>query len=159
MQLRKEEFVLEENSVGLRKPRFIGIIPGHEKFAFMYGVIAIGALAVAIAYWAVARLDWFQCVLVFVGCLAVGWAMLYTVLEVRRLAQTPSEREQEALEGRSNPYISRSVSIEPSTGDPYPHHEEYRESCGQDQGQRTSRLPGSTPLIDDLLRREREAKR
>ena len=32
--------------------------------------------------------------------------------------------------------------------EPYPHHETYPESPGEDQGQLTSHLPGSTPFFD-----------
>jgi len=135
---------------------FFSIAPGHEKFAFLYAVIAVGALGTAVTYGMVAGLSWLRMLLAFLGCLSVGWALLFSVLEARRLAQTPDERASEALEGRANPYTSRSVDIRQPTGDPYPHHEDYFESSGQDQGQRTSRLPGSTPLIDGFLERRRE---
>ena len=35
----------------------------------------------------------------------------------------------------------------PSRDEPYPHHETYPESPGEDQGQLTSHLPGSTPFL------------
>ena len=35
-----------------------------------------------------------------------------------------------------------------SRDEPYPHHETYPESPGEDQGQLTSHLPGSTPFLE-----------
>jgi hypothetical protein len=147
-------FTLSPESSARRSPP--GILPGHGKFAFVYGVVGVGTLVATAAFAALADLSWLQGLLIFIGCLSVGWAILFTILEVRRLAQSAREREEEALLSSSNPYVSHSVAIDPSTGDPYPHHEDYGESCGQDQGQRTSRLPGTTPLIDRLVKRARE---
>lgn len=133
--------------------RITGVAPGHEKFAFLYEVIAAGALGSAITYGIVAGLSWPRTLLAVMGALTIGWAVLFSVLEVRRLAQTPEDRAKEALAGSSNPYLSRTVPVLPAAGDPCPHHEYYPESQGLDQGQLTSRLPGSTPLIDGILDR------
>ena len=91
------------------------------------------------------------------GCLIVGWAILFSVLEVRRLGQTAKERADEALED-ANPYSSRIVVVEPPTGERYPHHEDHAESPGLDQGQRTSQLPDSMPFIDRFLSRGLDKK-
>jgi hypothetical protein len=130
-----------------------GIVPGHERFVFLYAVIAAGAIASAMTYSAIAGLAWWQSLLTLIACLTVGCAILFSILEVRRLAQTPNQRADEALVSTSNPYPSRIVVVEPPTGDPYPHHEDYAESAGLDQGQLTSKLPDSTPFIDSILSR------
>jgi len=48
--------------------------------------------------------------------------------------------------------IEREKLLEQSTNsdEPYPHHETHPESPGQDQGQLTSHLPGSTPFFEDV---------
>jgi hypothetical protein len=46
----------------------------------------------------------------------------------------------------------REKLLEQSTNsaEPYPHHETHSESPGEDQGQLTSHLPGSTPFFEDV---------
>jgi hypothetical protein len=48
--------------------------------------------------------------------------------------------------------IEREKLLEQSTNsdEPYPHHENHPESPGQDQGQLTSHLPGSTPFFEGV---------
>jgi hypothetical protein len=48
--------------------------------------------------------------------------------------------------------IEREKLLEQPTDsdEPYPHHETHPESPGQDQGQLTSHLPGSTPFFEDV---------
>jgi len=147
------KYSMNVSVAGPEKPKFFGIVPGHERFVFLYAVIAAGAIASAMIYRAVAGLAWWQSLLMLFTCLTVGWAILFSILEVRRLGQTPKERADEALEGSSNPYPARIVDVAPPTGDPYPHHEDYAESAGLDQSQLTSRLPNSTPFIDGILSR------
>ena len=139
---------------GRERTKFLGIVPGHERFAFLYAVIAAGAIASAMIYSGLTGLTLWQTGLALIGAVVVGWAILFSVLEVRRLAQTPDEAAKE-LEEASNPYTSRTVVVEPPTADPYPHHEDYVQSSGFDQGQLTSRIPDSTPFIDRFLRRRR----
>ena len=141
--------VLNASVADSAKPRRPGVVPLQKKLDFLYVVIGVGVLVSAGLYSLVAGLRLWQTLIVLFGGLSVGWALLYSILEVRRLAQTAKEREEELLD----PYFSRTVTIEPPTDDPCPHHEDYRESSGQDQGQRTSRLPGSTPLVDRILER------
>jgi hypothetical protein len=128
---------------------------GEEKFAFLYVVIAAGAIASAMVYSAIAGLSWLQNLLLLVGCLIVGWAILFSVLEVRRIASTPKNRGEAAFK---EDYPDRIVTVEPPTGDPYPHHEDYPQSAGFDQGQLTSRIPNSTPFMDRFLNRQRSKK-
>lgn len=48
--------------------------------------------------------------------------------------------------------IEKEKLLEQSTNrdEPYPHHETHPESPGEDQGQLTSHLPGSTPFFEGL---------
>ena len=136
------------------RAKFAAIAPGNERFAFLYVVIAAGALASAMIYSGIAGLTLAQTILAVIGAVVVGWAILFSILEVRRLAKTPAEAAQ-ALEEASNPYTPRTVVVDPPTADPYPHHEDYTQSSGCDQGQLTSRIPDTTPLIARLLGRRR----
>jgi len=136
------------------RAKFAAIAPGNERFAFLYVVIAAGALASAMIYSGIAGLTLAQTILAVIGAVVVGWAILFSILEVRRLAKTPAEAAQ-ALEEASNPYTPRTVVVDPPTADPYPHHEDYTQSSGFDQGQLTSRIPDTTPLIARLLGRRR----
>lgn len=137
---------------GPGRAKFAGIAPGNERFAFLYVVIAAGATASAMIYSGLAGLVWWQSLLTVIGAVVVGWTALFSILELRRLAQTPSEAAK-ALEEASNPYFTRTVVVEPATADPYPHHEDYVQSSGFDQGQLTSRIPDTTPFINRFGRR------
>lgn len=150
--------LLNVSVAGPGRAKFAGVVPGHEKFAFLYAVIAAAGIAGVMTLSGIAGLAWWQSVLMLTGCLIVGWALLFSILEVRRLAQTAKERAAEALEGGSNPYPSRIVAVAPPTADPYPHHEDYAQSSGFDQGQLTSQLPDSTPFVDRFLSGGRSKK-
>ncbi len=139
---------------GSERAKFAAIAPGNERFAFLYVVIAAGALASAMIYSGIAGLTLGQTILAVIGAVVVGWAILFSILEVRRLAKTPAEAAQ-ALEEASNPYTPRTVVVDPPTADPYPHHEDYTQSSGFDQGQLTSRIADTTPFIGRLLGRRR----
>jgi hypothetical protein len=104
------------------------------------------------AFSLVHRLGWTERVLLLIGGLFVAWGILFTFLELRRLAQTPKERAEDIVAEEKERYGP--VTIQPPTGDPYPHHEDYPESAGFDQGQLTSRISGSTPFIEDLVHRQ-----
>jgi len=128
---------------------------GEEKYAFLYAVIAAVTIAVVMTYSGIAHLVWWQSALLLAACLLGAWATVFSLLEVRRAAQTPEQRESQKL--TEEPYPSRVVFVTPGAGDPCPHHEDYPESAGFDQGQLTSRIPQETPLIDRFLARWRKA--
>jgi len=135
---------------------FLGLVPGQERFAFLYVVIAAAAVASVMIYSGIARLHLWQTSLMLVGTVVVGWAALFSILEVRRLSQSDKDRADEAI-ASVNPYTSQSVVVEPPTADPYPHHEDYAQSAGFDQGQLTSRLPDATPLVGRFSARQKQA--
>jgi hypothetical protein len=150
--------LLNASVAGSGKAKFIGVARGEEKFAFLYVVISAVAVGCAMTYSFIAGLAWWQTMLVLIGGLSGAWATVFSFLEIRRLAQTPKDAADEALKEEADPYTSRAVFVEPPTGDPYPHHEDYAESAGLDQGQLTSQLPDSSPLLDTFLSRRRSQK-
>jgi hypothetical protein len=127
-----------------------GSVRGQEKYAFLYVAISAVALAVVMTYSGLAGLVWWQSLLLLLGGLIGAWATLFSVLEVRRLAQ-PSKSGEAQVEAEA--YPPRTIVVAPPTGDPYPHHEEYAESSGFDQGQLTSRIPDETPFTGKFLGR------
>ena len=141
-----------------KKAKFVGLVPGQEKFAFLYVAISAVAVACAMSFSGIAGLTRWQTVLLLIGCLIGAWGTVFSFLEVRRIARTATDKADEALEEGANPYRSRTVVVRPPTGEPYPHHEYFPESQGLDQGQLTSRTPGETPFIDSFLSRRRSKK-
>jgi len=90
------------------------------------------------------RLAWWQSSIVVGSGSILIWAGTFTFLEIQRI-------ERAALGGGPEELVlqvKRIVVVEPPTGDPYPHHEDYASSQGKDQGQLTSSSPDTTPLID-----------
>jgi len=116
---------------------------------YIAGIVSVALGIVIISM--VVNFAWWQSVLLGAGVSLVVWGITFTILEVRRIAgisttgRTPDEIEA---------YRNRrpAVLVQPATGEACPHHEDYAESPGLDQGQLTSNLSDSTPLIDRLLR-------
>ncbi len=115
-------------------------------------------VTVVIAYSLIASLAWWQSLLLLIGCLFGIWTIVFSFLEVYRAARNAKNSASEAFNEDTDPYASRTVAVGPPTGEPYPHHEDFVESAGLDQGQLTSQLPGSTPFIDGFLNRRHDKK-
>lgn len=120
---------------------------GEEKFTFLCGALSAIGVACAIAYSMFARLSWPQGWIVSIGGGLVGFAIAFVFSELYRSGGSQKTRAAEPA-NKPDVYASRSVSANPSTGEAYPHHEDYTESQGFDQGQLTARIPGSTPFFD-----------
>ena len=89
------------------------------------------------------------------ACLVVG-GIIFTFFEVRRLAGiSRSTQELAREEAEADRMTRRVVVVEGPTDHPYPHHEDFAESEGSDQGQLTSRSPEGTPLIGKLWNKRR----
>jgi hypothetical protein len=129
----------------------------NARFSFLYVVISAVAIGCAMTYSFVAGLGSWQTILVLVGLLVGAWATLFSFLEVRRLAQAPKSVD-ETFKKEPDPSAPRTVVVEPPTGAPYPHHEDYPESAGLEEGQLLSRLTDPTPLIEDFLSRRHKEK-
>jgi hypothetical protein len=124
----------------------------NARFSFLYAVISAVAVGCAMTFSWIAGLNTLQTVLLLIGALLGAWATLFSFLEIRRLAQRPKSVD-EAFKEEADPYAPRTVVVEPPTGAPYPHHEDYPESAGLEEGQLCSRLADPTPLIEDFLNR------
>lgn len=131
--------------------------PHQEKFTFLYVAISAVAVTCAIAYSLFAGLTFLHGSLLVVGCLLVGWAFVYNFMEVRR-ATLARKKAGEAAPTEPYPYGPHEVVTAPSTGDSYPHHEDYVESQGFDQSQLTARIPDQTPYPRGLFARRRQKK-
>lgn len=128
------------------------------RFAFLYLVASAAAVGCAMTYSWITNLGTWQTVLLVTGCLIGGWATVFSFLELSGLVRS-AQSGDEALREKPDPYAPRTVLVAPPTGEPYPHHEDHAESAGFDQGQLTSRLTETTPLIDAILtRRSKEQK-
>jgi hypothetical protein len=120
----------------------------------MYAVASAVVATCIILYSLMAELSGWQSLVLLLGVLVVVWAIIFSFLEVRRIASRSQKitGPDEAVD----PDAPRRVLVEPSTGDPCPHHENHNGSPGMDQGQFTSQLRGETPLIEFLQRRARK---
>jgi hypothetical protein len=116
---------------------------------YVAGIVSV-AFGVAILSMVVSFI-WWQSLLLAMGMSLVVWGITFTVLEVRRIAGIHRTLD-EVVAYRNQ---CGAVVVQPPTGDACPHHEDYPESPGMDQGQLTSNLQGSTPLIDLLLHSRR----
>lgn len=130
--------------------QYLQLKRGEEKFAFLYVFISAIVLGGVMTYSGIARLSWWQSLLMLFGCLIGAWATIFSFLEIYRLGRTSAGAAPEVFEKEAP---SRPLPVAPPTGEPYPHHEYFAESAGFDQGQLTSRLPDATPLIEALLHR------
>jgi hypothetical protein len=129
----------------------------NARFGFLYLVMAAVVVGCAGTYSLITGLAWWQTALLLIGGLLGAWATLFSLLEIRLIVQTPSDKAEEALLEESNPYGPHNVVVLPPTGDPCPHHEDYPESAGFSEEQLVFRTPDRTPLIEDFL--DRRAKR
>jgi hypothetical protein len=123
-----------------------------SRVAFAYAVAT--AVTVTCVVLGSLTADWsrFQTLLLLIGCLLVVWAIIFSCLEVLRIAT-----RSKSILGREevdDPDAPRCVIMLPPTDEATPHHEAHVGSAGLDQGQLTSRLPDHTPSIRELLHRQ-----
>lgn len=109
-----------------------------SRVAFTFAVSSAIVITCITLYSLVAGLTKFEAIFLLAGSLVVIWAVIFSFFEVKRIANRSN-----SISGTEeiDPDASRTVVIEPPTGDPYPHHEHIAGSSGFDQGQLTSRLP------------------
>jgi hypothetical protein len=120
-----------------------------SRVTFTFGVVTALVVTVVVLYSLVAEWSWFQSLLLALGTLVVAWTIVFSFLEVRRIAT-----RSKSIIGPADivdPDAPREVIVEPPTAEATPHHEFHAGSEGQDQGQLTSRLSG-TPTPRELLR-------
>ncbi len=125
-----------------------------SRVVFTVGTISAIVATCIILFTLQAGWKWPQALVLLIGSLVLVWAILFSFMELRRVATgSPAitgPREE------FDPDAPRRVTVRPPTGNPEPHHEHYPESPGQDQGQLTSRLEG-TPSLREMLRRRGES--
>jgi hypothetical protein len=128
-----------------------------SRIAFVYvGATAVVATSIVL-YSLVAGLTATQGLSLLLGVLIVVWTIIFTFLEVGRIAA-----RSKTIAGPDEPVdpdAPRRVIVESATGHPYPHHEDHVGSAGRDQGQLTTGLPDQTPFIGELLRSDRRKER
>lgn len=127
----------------------------RSRIAFIYVVATAVVATCSILYSLTAELSRWQSLVLLVGLLVVIWAIIFSFLEVGRLASRSPKIS--GADETVDPDAHRRVIVEASTGDPYPHHENQPASPGMDQGQFTSQLRGETPLMEFLHRRKKHA--
>ena len=147
---------LDASTKDREKAKLPVFVRGHEKWVFLYALFSVAAIAGATTYSWIHGLRGWETVLLWIGCLLGAWATLFSFLEMRRLGQSPKEQADEVLGPEADPYIPRNVEVRPETGDAQVHHDFYPEIAGLDQGQLTSQLSGTTPLVDSFLERRRK---
>ncbi len=122
-----------------------------SRLAFIYVAITAIVATCIVLYCLVADWSRSQTLLLLGGSLVLVWAILFSFLEVGRIAARSSRII--GLDEDVDPDAPRIVIVEPPTAEATPHHETHAGSPGLDQGQLTSRLPDHTPSIGDVLRR------
>jgi hypothetical protein len=124
-----------------------------SRVAFIYVVVTAVVATCIILFSLMAELTRWQSVVLLAGVLVVVWAIIFSFLEVGRIAS--GWKRIRGPEEAVDPDAPRRLVVEPPTGHPYPHHEEHEGSAGFDQGQYTSRLRDELPSIRSLLRRKK----
>jgi len=92
-------------------------------------------------------------ILIGAAAMLIG-GIVFSLLKTQRPVPSASARklarQYEALEaGLARIETEHLLEQSTSRDEPYPHHETHPESPGEDQGQLTSHLPGSTPFLED----------
>lgn len=125
-----------------------------SRLAFVYGVVTALAVTAIILYSLVAGWSWRQSLILTIGVLAILWALMFSLLEVKRI----SSRSRSILGPKEavDPDASRRVTVGPPTGEALPHHEFHPGSPGMDQGQLTANLPDAVPFVGEVERRHQK---
>jgi len=131
-----------------------------SRVVFPYAVVFAVMVSFIAGFGMMAGMNVWEILLWCIGaCLVIG-GIIFTFFEVRRLAGISKSTQELAREEAEADRMSRhTVVVEGPTGHPYPHHEDFAESAGSDQGQLTSRSPEATPVIGKLLDRWRSQER
>jgi hypothetical protein len=121
-----------------------------SRVAFTFVVVSAVVITVVGLYSLAAGWAFLQGLWLTLGVLVVIWAIIFSILEVRRIAAR--EKSIVGPADEVDPDAPRKVIVEPPTGEATPHHEWHAGSEGLDQGQLTSRLTG-TPTPREMFQR------
>jgi hypothetical protein len=127
-----------------------------SRVVFIFGVIGALIVTGVTLYSLAADYSAMQTTILMLGCLVVAFAIIFSFLEVRRIAHRSNSIGGE-ISG-VDPDGPRKIIVEPPTGEATPHHEFHEGSRGLDQGQLTSRLSG-TPRFAELFHWGRHKRR
>jgi hypothetical protein len=122
----------------------------NSRIAGVYVAATAVTVTSLVLYSLMAGLPASESLLLLLGVLIVIWAIVFTFLEVGRIAA-----RAKSIAGSDelvDPDAPRTVIVEGPTGEATPHHEAHAGSPGLDQGQLTSNLPDHTPTIGYLMR-------
>lgn len=130
--------------------------------SFEYLLPMVAAATMALMFGLLIGASWPACLMLMGAGAALIGGIAYTLLQMHRLGirteacgpdqamrhdtLAPDRSADSRLTGQR-----RMLVRQPVEGyEPYPHHENYPESPGEDQGQLTSHLSGSTPFFEEL---------
>ena len=122
-------------------------------FRFEETLAIVAAASLALIIGLMAGLSWQQCLILIFGVSCLVGGIVFTLLEMHRLTHPPTGGSAPSPATKAATVLRRIVVRSWQSIDPLPHHENYPECPGQDQGQRTSNLPGSTPLLEAIAAR------
>jgi hypothetical protein len=127
-----------------------------SRIAFLYAVVTALVATCIILFSMMVELSRWQSLVLLLGVLVVVWAIIFSFLEVGRIAS--GAKRIRGPDEAVDPDAPRHLIVEPPTGHPYPHHEDHEGSAGFDQGQYTSRLRDELPSIRSLWHRAHSKK-
>jgi len=120
---------------------------GESRVAFWsVQLLAITIIAIALIFALLAGLSPRISILILIVCAVLMGGIVYSVRALSG-AGYPRGKTNSSLQPHTRMRAEPQVPVSQPTGEPYPHHEAHPESPGQDQGQLTSHLPGSTPFV------------
>jgi hypothetical protein len=134
----------------------------NNELAFEYLLPMVAAASAALMYSLLAGVSWPVCLMLMCSTAALVGGVAFTLVQMHILGlpyqRYSSERAvqhdrvdaNESLEMRLTMQQEMLVTRSNCEYRPYPHHEDFPESAGEDQGQLTSHLSGSTPFVEDL---------
>jgi hypothetical protein len=122
---------------------------------FEYLLPMVAAAAVALIFSLLVAVSWPVCLMLMGAGAALVGGVAFTFFQMHSLglpqkARAPDRVVRSAAESKLRTQRQMLVKQAACEYEPCPHHENYPESPGEDQGQLTSHLPGSTPFFDEL---------
>ena len=126
---------------------------GNE-LPFEYLLPMVAAATVALMFSLLAGVSWQVCLMLILAVAALTGGVAFTLMRMHSLGLPQQASSPEGVARQRPPDPNRSdkmlVTQAAYQSEPYPHHEHYPESAGEDQGQLTSHLSGSTPFLENL---------
>lgn len=139
-----------------RKSRANSQVDLAFRFEEMLAIVAAATLSLITGL--MAGLPWQQCLILMFGVSCLVGGIVFTLLEMRRLTHPPAGATAPLQTTKAATALRRIVVHSWRNIDPLPHHENCPECPGQDQGQRTSNLPDSTPFLEVIAARLRNRR-